>query len=119
MKKILVVDDDHGIREALGALFTEEGYQVVTAPDGRFVDKVSELAPDLIVLDVMLPGADGRELARQLRTRPETKELPIVMVSARDDYRPSALEAGADLFVPKPFDIGLMLDYVEETLGQA
>lgn len=119
MKKILVIDDDPGIRDALAGLLGDEGYRVETAGDGKFLDRIRTLAPDLIVLDVMLPGADGRDLARRLREHPVTATTPIIMVSAREDYRKSAFAAGADRFFPKPFDIFRLLDEIEKALNAA
>src|SRR3954463_15797157 len=85
---ILVVDDDPGILDALRFLFEEEGYQVQTSEKGDYAEALHEDnggLPDLIVLDVLLSGKDGREICRKLKSRADTRHIPIVMISAHPD----------------------------------
>jgi len=101
---ILVVDDDRGLRELLQRYLTEQGFQVTTAPDGvAMAALLEDQHPDLIVLDLMLPGEDGLSLARKLRAQGDT---PIIMLSARgeDVDRIVGLEVGADDYLAKPFN---------------
>jgi CheY-like chemotaxis protein len=108
MKTILVVDDERNIVELVRLYLEKEGYAVVSARDGRTaLELVERHDPDLVVLDLMLPGMDGLEVTRELRRMGET---PIVMLTARgeDVDRIVGLELGADDYVVKPFNRGLV-----------
>jgi len=96
---ILVVDDEHYNRSLMEDFLTPLGYEVILAQDGeQALEKVKELAPDVILLDVMMPKADGFTVARVLKSREETKTIPIVMLTALMDMesRIKAFELGAD-----------------------
>lgn len=104
---ILIVDDEPSGRQNLAALLEPEGYRLAFATNGQeALDQAGRLTPDLILLDLMMPGMDGYEVCRQLRATPRLAEAPIFMVTALDD-RPSrlrGLETGVDDFITKPFD---------------
>ncbi len=103
--KILVVDDVPLNVKLLADSLHVKGYEVVTASSGReALEKISTDAPDLVLLDVMMPEMDGYEVCRALRARPDTQILPVIMVTALDphDERIKGLEAGADDFLTKP-----------------
>src|SRR5579862_470161 len=104
---ILIVDDDPLGRDTLEALLVNGGYDLRFADDGpRAIAEVAAQPPDLVLLDVMMPGMDGFEVCRRLRSQSASCEIPIILVTALDD-RDSRLrgwEAGADDFVSKPFD---------------
>ncbi len=103
-KKILIVDDDPGIRELLSRYLTEQGFVVETAGDASEMDSLLQLhLPDLIILDLMLPGEDGLSIARRLQT---TVQLPVIMLSAKgeDMDKIIGLEVGADDYLAKPFN---------------
>lgn len=103
MKKILVVDDEKPILDIIKFNLTKEGYDVYTAEDGQeALDKVEEVLPDLIILDLMLPKVDGLEVAREVRKK---YEMPIIMVTAKGTEldKVLGLEMGADDYVTKPF----------------
>ncbi len=103
MKKILVVDDEKPITEIVKFNLTKEGYDVYTAYDGEeALEKVEEVQPDLILLDLMLPLKDGLEVCREVR---KTHDMPIIMVTAKDQEfdKVLGLEMGADDYVTKPF----------------
>jgi len=103
-KRILVVDDDAGLRELLQEYLSAQGYQVIAVADGKGMDAyLADEQADLIILDLMLPGEDGLSLARRLRTK---SDLPIIMLSARgeDVDRIIGLEVGADDYLAKPFN---------------
>lgn len=103
MKKILVVDDEKPISDIIKFNLTKEGYETVTAFDGReAITKFEEENPDLIILDLMLPELDGLEVAKEVR---KTSHIPIIMLSAKDSEfdKVIGLEIGADDYVTKPF----------------
>ena len=109
--KILVVDDEEQIRTVLAEMLTLEGYQVIQAEDGETALGIADLEhPDLVLLDVRMPGMDGFEVAKRLKTDIKTRHIPIVMITALTDTadRVRGLDAGADDFLSKPVnDIAL------------
>ncbi|MBO1304965.1 response regulator transcription factor [Enterococcus sp. 669A] len=122
MKKILVVDDEKPISDIVKFNLTKEGYEVFTAYDGEeALEKVEEVQPDLILLDLMLPKKDGLEVAREVR---KTHDMPIIMVTAKDSEidKVLGLELGADDYVTKPFSNRELVARVKANLrrgGQA
>jgi two-component system alkaline phosphatase synthesis response regulator PhoP len=105
-RKILVVDDEEVLVEAIMYNLVQSGYQVLTASDGVTALEIARReTPDLIVLDVMLPGMDGLEICRQLRREKRTSTVPIIMLTAKADEidKVVGLEVGADDYVTKPF----------------
>lgn len=105
--KILVVDDHPSSRMTAVALLSVEGYDVLEAEDGMAaLDCVIDLNPDLILLDVMMPGMDGYEVCRRLKQAEQTRLIPVVFVTALNDRRARlrGIEAGGDDFLSKPFD---------------
>ena len=105
MKRILVVDDEIGALTLIGIMLERGGFEVLKAKDADQALAVLELeTPDLIILDVMMPGMDGIELCRVLRQRSDTSYLPILILSARGDAKSvmSGMDAGASDYLPKP-----------------
>ncbi len=105
--KVLVVDDEDRNLRLMNLLLTSFGYDVLTASNGKeALEKVHDIPPDVILLDIMMPKIDGFEVTRQLKKEEETKIIPIVMVTALNEVedRVKALEAGADDFLNKPVD---------------
>lgn len=105
---ILIVEDDESLRTLMEYNFVKEDFDVLTAKDGEeALLKVEEDKPDLVVLDWMLPSVSGIEVCRQLRQKPETKGLPIIMLTARaeESDRIRGLDTGADDYVVKPFSM--------------
>lgn len=116
---ILVVDDDPGILDAMRMLLEDEGYRVQTTDKGDYAESLRDGnggLPDLIVLDVLLSGKDGRTICRTLKGRDETRAIPILMLSAHPGAEASAKEVGADAFVAKPFSIDDVLDAIAALL---
>ncbi len=110
MKTVLVADDEPTLLSLIAELLADEGYDVVTARDGReALELASRRAPDLILLDVMMPRLDGREALRLMRDRPELREVPVAMMSAgiREDQVPPGVA-----LLPKPFDLDRLLALV-------
>ncbi|GGE42620.1 phosphate regulon transcriptional regulator PhoB [Actibacterium pelagium] len=105
---VLVVEDEPAQREVLTYNLEAEGFNVVKADNGEeALLRVDEESPDLIVLDWMLPNVSGIEVCRRLKTRPETRGVPIIMLSARSEEvdRVRGLETGADDYVVKPYSV--------------
>lgn len=103
--RVLLVDDQPGVLEMLGLFFDRAGFIVEKATDGQAaLQIVSETQPDIVVLDVMMPGMSGIEVCKHLRSQPKTAQLPIIMLSAKGevDDRLIGFEAGADDYVAKP-----------------
>ena len=118
--KILAVDDDDSIRELLELQLTRNGYEALTAADGReALDKAS--GADLILLDVMLPGIDGFEICRRLKADPVLRAVPIIMLTAKAEEidKVLGLELGADDYLVKPFSIRELLARVKAVLRRS
>lgn len=103
--KILVVDDDLVIRGFLRELLVEEGYEVILASNGEEAIDLAEIEnPEVILLDINMPGIDGIEVCKRLKAQEETRYIPIIIVTALDDRGFIAYLEGADDFVTKPFN---------------
>ena len=106
-KRLLVVDDEPGLLRAVAACLRAEGYEVVTARGGaEALMRVAERTPDLVVSDIRMPGMDGYQLARQLRSAPRTALIPVVFLTAKDELtdRVEGFRAGVDAYLTKPFE---------------
>ncbi len=104
---ILIVDDDPAGRQTLESILDEQGYQLEFAENGaQALQMIRQILPDVILLDVMMPGMDGFEVCRQVRSDPAIAEIPIIMLTALDDRRSflNGLESGADDYLTKPYD---------------
>lgn len=118
--RLLLADDDRAIREALVRALALEGYDVVQAADGaQALSLIESSQPDLAVLDVMMPNVDGLTVCRVVRA--ERNRLPILMLTARTETadRVAGLDAGADDYLPKPFDLDELLARVRALLRRA
>lgn len=117
---ILVVDDDPGILDALQLLLEDEGYRVQATDKGDYAESLRDAGgrlPDLIVLDILLSGKDGRAICRTLKSQDETRSIPVLMMSAHPNAAASTREVGADAFIAKPFAIDALLDTVAGLLA--
>ena len=115
--RVLVVDDDEVIRRLIAVNLQLEGFDVETAVDGQdCLERVSEIDPDVITLDVMMPRLDGWETAVQLRKSPETAHIRVVLITARaqEDDKDRGSRVGADAYLTKPFDPNEMIRVVRE-----
>jgi len=105
-EKVLVVDDEFEIRDLLSKFLTEEGYDVILASNG---EEALELAqrenPQVILLDILMPGFSGIETCRRLKAAEKTRFIPVIMATALWDTHAEAVEAGAEDFVTKPFPL--------------
>jgi len=121
-KNILVVEDDLDIRELISFNLQNEGHQVFEAKDGEAgIDKAREKLPDLILLDLMLPGMQGLDVCRIIKSGQETKETPIIMVTAlgQEEDIVKGLETGADDYITKPFSIKVLIARVNAVLKRS
>jgi len=119
---ILIVEDEEALTEVLRYNLEAEGYEVETVTRGDEADvRLKERVPDLVLLDWMLPGLSGIELCRRLRTRPETRQLPIIMLTARgeESERVRGLATGADDYIVKPFSVPELSARVRALLRRA
>src|SRR5271163_1644094 len=118
--RVLVVDDDEVIRRLIAVNLQLEGFEVETAVDGQdCLDKVADIDPDVITLDVMMPRLDGWETAIQLRRSPDTAHIKVVLITARaqEDDKTHGARVGADAYLTKPFDPNEMIRVVRELAG--
>jgi len=119
-KRVLIVEDDPNVLRATSYILEKEGYEVITAQNGlEGLKKAKDSSPDLLILDVMLPGIDGFEICHSLRDEPQTADLPIVMFSAKGQQSDIAtgLKMGADDYLTKPVDRIVLLDKVAGLLA--
>jgi CheY-like chemotaxis protein len=117
---VLVVDDDEVIRQLIAVNLTLEGFDVVTAVDGKdCLERVVDLRPDVITLDVMMPRLDGWVTATQLRRNPDTADIKVVLITARaqEDDRDRGEHIGVDAYLTKPFDPAEMIRVIRALAG--
>ena len=121
-KKILIVEDDPSFSRAITHIIQKEGYDVASASNGMAgLRMAKEEKPDLLILDVMLPGMDGFEICSRLRQDPLTEKLPIIMLSAKgqDVDKTMGLKVGASEYLTKPIDRALLLEKITALLKTA
>jgi len=118
MQRILAVDDDKDILEVLEFILEDSGYNVRTLSEGRnLLAEIKNYGPDLILLDVMLGGLDGRELCKEIKTKAETAHIPVILFSAGHNIsRLMHQQYAPDAFLEKPFDISALMDTVRSNL---
>lgn len=115
-RKILIVDDDVDILEPLSILLQDEGYIIETTPKGDTVyTLMKKFKPDLIILDLLLSGSDGRKICRRLKENDKTSVIPIIMMSAHPGAKPDAIACGANEFIAKPFESANLLNLIKKT----
>ena len=118
--RILVVDDDALIRDTLATALSDEGYAVRVAPDGQAaLETLDEWLPDLILLDLMMPVMDGHTFRAAQRTLSKAAHIPVVVLSAAHNVHARVYGLGAAAVLPKPFDLGNLLDVVEQAVRQS
>ncbi len=118
MSKILVVDDDLDILVVMEILLTMKGFEVeVTAKWENTFEKIETFKPELILLDVLISGNDGRTICKQLKSREDTKHIPIIMFSAHPSAAATIADYGANDFIAKPFDVNDLLAKVNFQLA--
>ncbi len=115
---ILVVDDEESILEVVQIVLESEGYSVQTSRNSSFLQDLhnTPTLPNLILLDVLLSGEDGREICRQMKADTTLKHIPVIMLSAHSDASKVADTSGADDFLEKPFDVDALIAIVQKHL---
>ena len=119
-KRVMLVEDEPSIIEAIRFILSRAGWDVVTHSDGTSAaDRVAGAQADVLILDAMLPGRSGFDILRDLRGRPETETLPVLMLTAKGQVkdREMAEHYGANRFMTKPFSNSEMLETVAELAG--
>ena len=121
-KRVLLIEDEPNILEAISFILSRDGWTVHTHEDGETaMKKVISFPPDMIILDVMLPGRSGFDILRELRDTEATKAIPVMMLTARgqEKDRDLAMRLGANHFMTKPFSNAEVLTAVRDLLAQA
>ncbi len=122
MKTILIIEDEKDLAELLAYNLGREGYRTVTALDGLSgLDRATELLPDLIVLDLMLPGMAGTDICKNLKKEPKTASIPVIVLTAKGEEidRVVGFEIGADDYVVKPFSTRELLLRIKAVLRRS
>ena len=115
---IMVIDDNEDILYMLQAMLKIKGYKVsIKMNMDNLEQTISELSPDIILMDMLLSGADGREVCKQLKANPAFAAIPIIMISAHPEAKIKCLEAGANFFLEKPFEMSEIFEVVSNALA--
>jgi DNA-binding response OmpR family regulator len=116
-KKVLVVDDEFEIRDVLSRFLTEEGYEIILASNGEeALELVERENPQVVLLDILMPGIGGIETCKRLKENEKTRFIPVIMATALWDKLSEAIDAGAEDFVTKPFNLTELSHRVESIL---
>ena len=120
-KKILIVEDDHSISQLETILLKVRGYDVITESNGQAaLESLKLQKPDLVLLDVMLPGMDGFEICQRIKSTPATEDIPVLFLTAKKTEKDieKGLEVGADSYITKPFKSAELLRSIASCLNQ-
>ena len=107
-----MADDDPAIIDVLTLMLEEAGYKVYASANGQTIADVNRICPDLILLDILMSGINGHDICKQLKNQPATKHIPVIMISANKDAKEIALNACADDFISKPFEMYNLMEKV-------
>jgi len=121
-KKILIADDDIGVHTLLRKIISSNGFDVIHAYDGQeTVERINNEQPDLVVLDILMPFKDGRDICRDLKKNPKTQKIKILMLSGKSEQfdRIAGLEMGADDYITKPFSPDHLVNKIKKILKKA
>lgn len=120
--RVLVVDDDSAIRKVVGSGLTDAGYEVTLAANGNeALDALATSPQDAVILDVMMEGLSGLDVLTAMRERPDTDDIPVILLTARaeTDDMWEGYKAGADYYMTKPFEMDELLKFLEFVLTKA
>lgn len=122
MAKVLVIEDDKDIRDVMTAALENEGHEVVSSENSRILRTLDEVKPDIILLDNWLTewksDANGQQLSRELKTNPDTKHIPVIIISAVNNVAEIAEAGLADGYIKKPFDIDELAALVKKHVDE-
>ena len=116
-KKVMIIDDNEDIITMIKTILVMKGYKVFIKMNLDNVENsINEISPDLIIMDMLLSGIDGREICRSLKNDNRLASIPVLMISAHPNAKEECLNAGADMFLGKPFNLKDFFQAVEKTL---
>ena len=119
MKKLLIIDDDKDLLEMVEVALTEQGFDVRTSTEGSsFLSQVENFKPDIVLLDVFLKDADGRELCYRLKSDPAYDHIPVALYSAGHMSHSTIINSKANTYITKPFDLGQLGDKLRAMLAK-
>jgi DNA-binding response OmpR family regulator len=117
-KTVWIVDDDEAILEAVQAVVEEEGYDTIAFKQvGPLHKELLMSKPDLILLDILLSGADGRTVCKEIKNNSDTKDIKVVLMSANSNLEKDTIDSRADSYIKKPFDIDELIHKIETNLS--
>jgi len=116
-KRILVADDDPGIRDIFKIVLIKAGYDIEIKEDANEIFENRFTVPDIFLVDKLLSGIDGLDICRFLKANEKTSHIPVIMVSATPDIGIAATNAGADDFIEKPFELAYLLKVIERNIN--
>jgi len=120
-KKIMIVDDEEDIRTSVGQIFEISGYEVTKAEDGNdCINKLEQETPDIVILDIMMPGMSGWDVAARIKDNPKWNGIPIVFLTAKGDEMSIGMGGlASEEYIVKPFDIIKLKEKVENILNKS
>ncbi|HYF67828.1 MAG TPA: response regulator [Ohtaekwangia sp.] len=113
-QRIMIAEDDPSIQKIFSIILKREGYEIEIYSDGTDVYKNTNVLPNLFILDRQLENSDGLDACRYLKSKEETRDIPVIMISASPGIGKLALAAGAEDFIEKPFSINLLLEKIKK-----
>ena len=118
-KRILVIDDDPDILEILAIIFEDEGFDVVLSETGDEADRIPDINPDVVILDLKLRGSgkNGADICYKIKSRPETFSVPVLLFSSEDNIAEISKQCNADGYIKKPFDVEHLVIKIKEILA--
>ena len=118
-KKIMILEDDEAIAELMRFYLEEEGFQVfISSKGGGFVDRVAEIQPDLISLDIMLPDTDGFSIFNKLQQDERTRDIRVIFVTVKEGDKEKGIKMGASGYIVKPFKEDELKETIKAILGK-
>ncbi len=120
--KVLIAEDEEDVRDVMELFLESQGYEVETAYDGLdALDRVKTWKPDVVLMDIMMPVKDGIEVCREVKADPDTRDIPIIMVSAagKREKEGEARDAGASAYILKPYEPSQLVEMIEKCVGGA
>jgi DNA-binding response OmpR family regulator len=120
MPKVLIIDDDPDVRTVMNVLMKKNGFEVETASRREeAMDKLATFCPSVVLLDVLLSGADGREICKEIKANEKMKHIPVIMFSAHPGAAENINSYGADGFITKPVNKDVLLDKINQLIKPA